>query len=108
MFEKLQDILKLKYKDDPIELKKRLSELPNLHNEIKDNIMYLFYVLIIVVVLSVGDKLILKLNVFWSEFQYIPNSILLTIFLLSIVALKDLIVTSFAISDFIIKGNTTE
>lgn len=108
MFEKLQDILKVKYKDNPIELKARLSELPNLHNEIKDNIMYLFYVLIIVVVLSVGDKLILKLNVFWCEFQYVPNSILLTIFLLSIIALKDLIVTSFAISDFIIKGNSTE
>jgi hypothetical protein len=108
MFEKMQDIIRIKYKDNPIELKSRISELPKLHTEIKDNIMYLFYVLIIVVVLSVGDKMLLKLNCFWSEFQYIPKSILLTIFILSILALKDLIVTSFAISDFIIKGNSEE
>ena len=108
MFEKMQDIIRIKYKDNPDELKSRISELPNLHTEIKDNIMYLFYVLIIVVILSVGDKMLLKLNCFWSEFQYIPKAILLTIFILSIVALKDLIVTSFAISDFIIKGNDKE
>ncbi len=105
MFEKMKDLIKEKYKGNQDQIDKRLAELPKLHTEIKDNIMYLFYVLIVVVLFSVGDKMLITLSTHWEEFKFIPKSILLTIFLLSIVSLKDLIVTSFTISDFIIKGN---
>lgn len=105
MFDKMRDLIKEKYFDKPLEIERRLKELPKLHTEIKDNIMYLFYVLLIVVLISIGDKMLLKLNSLWGEVNCIVDSILLTIFLLSILSLKDLIVTSFAISDFIIKAN---
>jgi len=105
MFEKMEDIVRFKYENNPDELKRRLTELPNLHNEIKDNIKFLLYVLIIVVLLSIGDKLILELNEVFNEALNISKSILLTIFILSVIALKDLIDTSFAISDYIIKKN---
>ena len=105
MFDKMRDLIKEKYKNNPSEAEDRLQELPNLHTEIKDNIMYLFYVLLIVVFISVGDKIFLKLDTLWGEVNYIIDSLLLTIFMLSILSLKDLIVTSFAISDFIIRGN---
>ena len=105
MFEKMSQIIKEKYSDKPNEISKRLNELPNLHNEIKDNIMYLFYVLLFVVILSIGDKVLIELNAYWDKVSLIVDSVLMTIFLLSIVALKDLIVTSFAISDYIIKNH---
>ena len=108
MFDKMRDLIKEKYKNEPVEIKKRLVQLPKLHTEIKDNIMYLFYVLLIVVFISVGDKIFIKLNSLWGEVNCIIDAVLLTVFLLSVLSLKDLIVTSFAISDFIIKGNNEE
>ena len=105
MFEKMRDLIREKYKDEPLEIERRLKELPKLHAEIKDNIMYLFYALLLVVIISVGDKILIELNESWDEVKNIIEALLLTVFLLSILSLRDLIVTSFAISDFIIKGD---
>ncbi|WP_162200476.1 hypothetical protein [Kordia jejudonensis] len=108
MFDKMSDLIKEKYKNDPQQIEQRLNHLPKLHNEIKDNIMFLFYALLCVVLMSVGEKMFLELNCMWSEVKNITDSILLTIFLLSIVSLKDLIATSFSISDFVIKSNNVK
>lgn len=106
MFEKMESVLKDMYSDKPEELTKRIGSFNDLHAEIKNNIKFLLYALIIVVLLSIGDKLIISLNGCWDGTIAIAKSLLLTIFILSVVSLIDLMGVSFAISDFVInKGN---
>lgn len=108
MFENMKKIIRTKYVNDVITRDSKLDLLPKLHNEIKDNIVFLIYVLVIVVLIAVLDKSIMKIEFYNCCLNIkmidVKNSILLTIFSLSILALVDLVRTSFTISDFIIKN----
>lgn len=101
-FDKMKENLTEKLKNSPEILEDRLKLLPDLHAEIKDDILLLIYSLIIVVAISIGDKVLIELNDLWNEVVNLSNSILLAVFILSVFALWDLVKTSFAISDFII------
>lgn len=106
MFENMKKILRVKYANDAVKLNEKMNLLPLLHKEIKDNIIFLIYALVIVVFVAIFEKPILKIELcsFYFNMLDIKNSVMLTVFVLSILALVDLVRTSFTISDFIIKN----
>lgn len=106
MFENMKKIIRTKHVDDIDARDKKLALLPLLHQEIKENIIFLIYALVLVVLVAVLNDSIMnidlcKLNI---EISDIKNTLMLTVFFLSILALVDLVRTSFTISDFIIKN----
>lgn len=107
MFENLKKIINRKWSND-IKLKdEKLKLLPILHNEIKDNIIFLIYSLIIVVTIAIGNQWLIEYNQYYIcniGVLDLKNSVLLAIFILSVYSLKDLVITSFKISDFIVKN----
>ena len=106
-FENIKRTINRKYKDKEEIRNTKLQLLPVLHTEIKDNILFLIYSLIVVVLLAITETYTSTLSLFGSccTTQHIKNSILFSIFMLSVYALKDLVSTSFAISDFIVKDD---
>lgn len=106
MFENMKKIIKQKYANNIPVRDDKLNQLPLLHQEIKDNILFLIYALIFVVTIAIFDKKIdaIDLCSFYFNAPDIKNGFLLTLFVLSVYALYDLVVTSFKISDFIVKN----
>lgn len=108
MFEKIKGLIKERCINDQEKLNAKLKLLPELHGEIKDNIKLLIYSLIVVVIVSISDKIFNILTKKWDVIPELLNALLLSIFILSILSLWDLVQTSFKISDFIIKENNQE
>jgi hypothetical protein len=106
MFENMKKIIKTKHSQDISIRDQKLALLPLLHIEIKENIIFLIYALVFVVLVAVLNKPIMAIDLcrFNIEILDITNALMLTVFFLSILALIDLVRTSFTISDFVIKN----
>ena len=106
MFENMKKIIKTKHAHDIKVRDEKLDLLPLLHAEIKENIIFLIYALVLVVLVAVLHKPIMNIDLsrFNIEILDITNALMLTVFFLSVYALIDLVRTSFTISDFVIKN----
>lgn len=93
MFDKLKDKIKAKYSGD--ERSEKLKLLNTLYDEIKDDINFLFYSLLIVAIAFMFYGRL-------TDYIEIVNSVLMAIFLLSLLSIKDLISVSLNVSKFII------
>lgn len=106
MFENMKKIIKTKHSDDTKTRDNKLELLPLLHIEIKEDIIFLIYSLVLVVVVAVLNKPLMSIDLcrFDIDISNLINASMLSVFFLSILALIDLVRTSFTISDFIIKN----
>ncbi|WP_276379892.1 hypothetical protein [Flavobacterium sp. H4147] len=106
MFENMKKIIRTKHSEDVKTRDEKLKLLPLLHLEIKENIIFLIYALVFVVLVAVLNEAIMSIDLCTLniEISDIKNASMLTVFILSILSLIDLVQTSFTISDFIIKN----
>lgn len=106
MFENMKKIIKTKHAQDIKVRDEKLDLLPLLHTEIKENIIFLIYALVLVVLVAVLHKPIMSIDLsrFNIKILDITNALMLTVFFLSVLSLIDLVRTSFTISDFVIKN----
>lgn len=106
MFENIKTIIRQKYATNIPVRDSKLDMLPILHGEIKDDIVFLIYALIAVVVLAISHKFLIKIELcsFYFNMLDIKNAFLLDIFILSVYALYDLVCASFKISKFIVEN----
>lgn len=91
MFETVKAKLKIKYKD---QYQAKVQNLKDLYDEIKDDVNFLFYSLIVVSAFALCAKWL-------AYFETLSDSALLTIFYLSLLAMKDLIYVAIEISKFV-------
>ncbi|MEO7227634.1 MAG: hypothetical protein ABIY60_16615 [Flavobacterium circumlabens] len=102
----MKKIIKTKHAQDIKVRDEKLDLLPLLHTEIKENIIFLIYALVLVVLVAVLHKPIMSIDLsrFNIKILDITNALMLTVFFLSVLSLIDLVRTSFTISDFVIKN----
>lgn len=90
-----------KYKDDVTNVKKK-QILKNVFTEVGDDVYLIFIALIVVIIaLVIETPLLGKFEIIVDFF----NSIMFTIFALSILAIRDLILVAFRIGDLLVTEN---
>ncbi len=102
IFDKIIRKINQKYNEDDKKEEKRES-LINVHDGMKDNINFMIWGLLIVVLISVFRETI---NYYIKEIEILRDiipSVFLTVFLLTVVAIWDLIQTAFILSDYLVK-----
>lgn len=108
IFDKVIDKINIKYHKDEIEKKVKLDLLVIVHSGIRDDINFMIGGLLTVIIIALGQYKINYLSIEYPIISELSSSILLTIFFLTILAIRDLIKVAFIFSDFLAKPNVSD
>ena len=104
MFDKVNANLEQDFSGDIIKQKKKI--LKEIYEEIKDDIVFLFIGLLVVVLVTIIKPFFIELKIKTEWYTYIDDALLFSVFILALFAIKDLISVSFKISEYLITKKT--
>ncbi len=100
IFDRVKHKIKITYSTET-DISNKIQILVNVHSEIRDDINFVIVGLISTIAFALSNTLIERIACDWYYVMEIKHSILLSIFILSIVAIWDLIKVAFIFSDFL-------